>query len=82
MTKFILTFIILLPFICFTQIKKDSLITKGSVNIVISLVPLGNGIPTILDGKNTKQAVQSYVFFGVGVLIDLDAVISFKKAKR
>ena len=82
MPTFILTFTIPLPFICFTQIKKDSLITKGSVNIVISLVPLGNGIATILDEKNTKQAVQSYVFFGVGVLIDLDAVISFKKAKR
>lgn len=82
MSKFIFILFILLPFICFTQVKRDSLITKGSINVVLSLVPIGSGVATIIDARNTRQAVQSYVFFGVGILIDLDAVMSFRKAKR
>ena len=66
----------------FTQVKRDSLITKGSINVVLSLIPIGNGVATIIDARNTRQAVQSYVFFGVGILIDLDAVMSFKKATK
>ena len=76
---------IFITFISFSQTKKDSipyLITKGAATSVLSLIPIVSGVGVIIDGETPKMKTQSYVFFGVGALINLDAVFTFRRAKN
>lgn len=84
MKNIVLILIFLLPLKLLSQTKKDSiphLIFKGTTSCVLSTLPIIGGVGVIMDGENVRTKSQSYVFFGVGAIIDLDAVFTFRRAK-
>ena len=69
----------------FSQTLKDSMvnfISSGSVSTIVSLVPLTSGVATIMDAKNPKEITQSYVFFSVGIILNVESFFSFRKVEK
>lgn len=84
MKNIILILIFLLPVKLFSQTKKDSiphLIFKGTTSCLLSTLPIIGGVGVIIDGGDMKTKSQSYVFFGVGVIMNVDAIFAFRRVK-
>jgi hypothetical protein len=85
MKNLIIIFLMFWSFNLFSQTLKDSMvnfISSGSVSTIVSLVPLTSGVATIMDAKNPKEITQSYVFFSVGVILNVESFLCFRKVKK